>query len=42
MAISSNYSEIIAIYKTSQEYIWLRSIIQHIKKMDCQPLKIVP
>ena len=32
MATSSNHSEIIAIYETSRECIWLRSIIQHIKK----------
>jgi len=29
---SSNHSEIIAIYEVSQECIWLRSIIQHIKE----------
>jgi len=30
---SSNHSEIIAIHEASREYIWLRSIIQHIKKI---------
>jgi len=32
VATSSNHSEIIAIHETSQECIWLRSIIQHIKQ----------
>ena len=32
MAASSNHSEIIAIHEASREYIWLTSIIQHIKR----------
>jgi hypothetical protein len=32
VATSSNHSEIIAIYEASRDCIWLRSIIQHIKK----------
>jgi len=28
----SNYSEILAIYKASRKYIWLRSMIQHIRE----------
>ena len=32
VATSSNHSEIIAIHEASREYIWLRSIIQYIKR----------
>ena len=32
VATSSNHSEIIAIHEASREYIWLRLIIQHIKR----------
>ena len=32
VATSSNHSEIIAIHEASRERIWLRSIIQHIKR----------
>jgi hypothetical protein len=43
VATSSNHSEIIAIHEANQKYIWLRLIIQNIKKnMDCQSLKIAP
>ena len=32
VTISSNHSEILAIHEASCEYIWLRSMIQHIRK----------
>jgi hypothetical protein len=32
VATSSNHSEIIAIHEASQECIWLRSLIQHIRE----------
>ena len=32
LATLSNYSEILAIHEASCEYIWLRSMIQHIRK----------
>ena len=32
VATSSNHSEIITIHEASHEYIWLRSMIQHIKE----------
>ena len=31
IATSSNHLEIIAIYEASQECIWLKSLIQHIR-----------
>jgi len=33
IATSSNHLEIIAIHEASQECIWLRSVIQHIREM---------
>ena len=32
LATLSNYSEILAIHEASCEYIWLRSMIRHIRK----------
>ena len=32
VATSSNHSEILAMHKASRECVWLRSMIQHIKK----------
>ena len=32
VATSSNHSKILAIHETSREYIWLRSMIQHIRE----------
>ena len=32
LATLSNYSEILTIHEASCEYIWLRSMIQHIRK----------
>ena len=32
MASSSNYLEILVIYEASQQCVWLRSMIQHIRK----------
>ena len=32
VATSSNHSEILAIHEASCEYIWLRSMIQHIRE----------
>ena len=29
---SSNHAEIIAIYEASRKYVWLRSVIQHIRR----------
>ena len=42
-ATSSNHSEIIAIHGASREYIWLRSVIQHIRE-NCglSPIKDRP
>jgi hypothetical protein len=31
-AISSNHVELIALYDTGREYVWLRSMIQHIQE----------
>ena len=31
-ATSTNYSEIIALYKASREYVWLRRMINHIQQ----------
>ena len=31
-ATSSNHAQLLAIHETSREYIWLRSIIQHIRE----------
>ena len=39
VAISSNYSKIIAIHEASRECIWLRSMVQHIQE-SCRPPSI--
>jgi hypothetical protein len=31
IAISTNHSEIITLYETSREYVWLRRVINHIE-----------
>ena len=32
VATSSNHSKILTIHETSHEYVWLRSMIQHIQE----------
>ena len=42
VATSSNHSESIAIHEASREYIWLRSLIQHLRKCGLSTIKGSP